>query len=277
MKTRDESTVTERRELVLLAVVLVVMSRAAGRPDALLVAGLLPVVTFLVGIRLVGRHEVPRRSLEALFVPSLLTGGAGGAIALVPAGLGLVPFVAAFAVLLDIVLALELRLAAQPTGPTEADRARIMLAAVVTAFIAFTGTAALVPGGWAEPTAIGAVGDASRPVLTQGWLLVLALDDALVALILGFRLAVLRYGTIRDTARSALTYAIVVAVAAGALRALDVPRLVGPALLALVFYLWDALHGSAPDRRREPRFLWEAILLVAMAFLVIAWNLGRSS
>ncbi len=60
---------------------------------------------------------------------------------------------------------------------------------------------------------------------------------------------------------------------AGAIRAIDLPRLVGPALLTLVFYLWDALHGSAPARRREPRFLWEVLLLAALGVVVVLWNL----
>ena len=89
----------------------------------------------------------------------------------------------------------------------------------------------------------------------------------------GYRVASVRYGSPRDAMRSALTYAIVIAVAAGAIRAMDVPRLVGPAALTLVFYLWDALHATAPARRREPRFLWETILLAALAVVVVAWNL----
>ena len=48
---------------------------------------------------------------------------------------------------------------------------------------------------------------------------------------------------------------------------------VGPAALTLVFYLWDALHATAPARRRDPRFLWETILLAALAVVVVAWNL----
>ena len=145
----------------------------------------------------------------------------------------------------------------------------MVLAAVVTAFVAFTGIATLVPGGLAQPG--GAT--AGSPTLTEGWLVVLALNDALVALVLGYRLAVLRYGTARDAARSAATFGIVVAVAAGAIRAIDLPQLVGPAVLTLVFYLWDALHGSGAVRRREPRFLWETILLVVLALVVVAWNL----
>jgi hypothetical protein len=273
MDPLDDSVVIARRELVLVAVVLVAMSRAAARPEAFLVAGLLPVVTFLAGAALLGGDRVPSRPYGALLIPAVLAGGAAAAIGLVPAGLGLVPALAVIGLLLDRTLDLELRLAAQPTGFTAGDRGRIATATVITAFVAFTGVAALVPGGWAEPVA-GAVGaDPSRPVLTEGWLLVLALDDALIAFILGYRLGVLRFATRGEALRSALTYAIVIAVAAGALRAIDAPRLVGPAVLALILYLWDTLHNAEPARRRDARFVWDAVLLAALAIAVIAWNL----
>ncbi len=48
-----------------------------------------------------------------------------------------------------------MRLLAQTGGATDADRARVLLAAIVAAFVAFTGVAALVPGGLAEPGGSG--------------------------------------------------------------------------------------------------------------------------
>lgn len=257
-----------RRELVIVATILVVMARLVERPDAFLVAGLLPVVVLLAGSAVLRTGELPGRPFEALLIPAVMTGGAAAALHLVPAGLGLVPALLVFAIALDRTLVLELRLLVQATGATDSDRARILVAAVLTAFVAFTGIAVLVPGGLPEPGT--ATADAT---LTEAWLLVLALDDALIALILGYRVATVRYGSSRDAVRSGLTYAIVIAVAAGALRAMDVPRLVGPAALTLVFYLWDALHATEPARRREPRFLWETILLAALAVVVVAWNL----
>jgi len=257
-----------RRELVVAAVVLVALTRAVEPADAFLVAGLLPVVMLLAGVGVLHLDTGGSRPFEALIVPAVLTGGTGAAIHLVPIGLGLIPVLLAFALVLDRMLALELRLLAQPTGPSETDTSRVRLAAVVTAFVAFTGIATLVPGGIAEPGGAASGGTA----VTEGWLVVMAINDALVALLLGYRLALFRYGTAMDAARSALTSAIVVAVTAGAIRAVDLPRLVGPALLTLVFYLWDSLHGSAPARRREPRFLWEVLLLAVLGVVVVLWN-----
>jgi hypothetical protein len=269
MHAPDPTSAYGRRELVLVAVLLVAMARLVQQPGAVIVASLLPVVILVAGAGILGNDTAPSRSFPALLIPAVLTGGAAAAIQLVPPGLGLVPYLAGFAFLLDRTLVLEMRLLTQTAGATDADRARVLLAAVAAAFVAFTGVAALVPGGLAEPGTAAAGADA---VLTEGWVIALAAADALVAALLGYRVATFRYGTAKDAARSALTYAIVVAVAAGAIRAIGVPLLVGPAVLTLVFYLWDALHGTAPARRREPRFLWETILLVALAAVVVAWN-----
>jgi hypothetical protein len=268
MTARPLDTTLARRELVLVSVVLVLFARLVDRGDAFLVAGLLPVVVLVAGSAVLRSDERPGRPFEALLIPATLTGGTAAALHLVPPGLALVPALLLFAWGLDRVLAMEVRLLSQATGTSDADRSRILAAAVITAFIAFTGIAVLVPGGLPEPGAT-----AADTGLTEGWLLVLAIDDALVALLLGYRVAAARYGSARDAVRSAITYAIVIAIAAGALRAMDLPRLVGPAALTLVFYLWDALHATAPARRRDPRFLWETILLAALAVVVVAWNL----
>jgi hypothetical protein len=270
MHAPEPSSFVARRELVLVATILVGLTRLVDLPDAFLVAGLLPVAMLLAGSGILGGDESPARPYESLLLPAVLTGGAAAAIHLVPAGAWMLVALGGFALLLDRVVALEMRLLAQPGGVTDGDRSRVMVYAVATAFIAFTGMATLVPGGLAEPGGTAATG---APSLSDGWLLVLALDDALVALLLGYRVAALRYGSAREAVRSALTYGIVIAIAAGAIRAIDLPRLVGPAILTLVFYLWDAQHGSAPARRREPRFVWEMILLGVLAIVVIAWNL----
>jgi hypothetical protein len=76
---------------------------------------------------------------------------------------------------------------------------------------------------------------------------------------------------------SALTYGAAIAIGAAALRAMGVPRLVGPALLTLVFYLWDAFTGTAPSRRRDRRWLGRIGVLVVLGLVVAAWNLSLRS
>ena len=47
----------------------------------------------------------------------------------------------------------------------------------------------------------------------------------------------------------------------------------GPAMLTLTFYLWDAFHAATPARRRDARWIWQTILLVGLGIAVIALNL----
>jgi hypothetical protein len=44
-------------------------------------------------------------------------------------------------------------------------------------------------------------------------------------------------------------------------------------MLTLTFYLWDAFHGAAPARRRDPRWLWQIALLVVLGLAVVGLNL----
>ena len=258
-----------RRELVLVAVILVAFARLVDRSDAFLVVILLPVVILLAGSAILRADERPGRPFESLLVPAVLTGGTAAALHARPrrawassrrwpcspsAWTGSSPWRSG--------CSRSRRASPTPTGRASSPRPWSRRSS------RSSGVAALVPGGLPEPGSTGI-----DTGLSEGWMLVLALGDALVALVLGYRVASVRYGSRRDAVRSALTYAIVIAVAAGAIRAMDVPRLVGPAALTLVFYLWDALHATAPARRREPRFLWETILLAVLAVVVVAWNL----
>jgi hypothetical protein len=269
MQSPDPTSPAARHELVLAATVLVALAALIDPADAFIVAALLPIVMVVAGIGVLGGREAPARPWASLLLPAALTGGAAAAIHLVPLGLWVLAALIGFAVVLDRIVALEMGILLQPSVVSEGDRAKVMMTAVGTAFIAFTGVAALVPGGMPEPAAPIAVGASA---MTTGWLIVLALADAVAALVIGWRISALRYGAPIEIARSALTYALVIAIAAGLIRAIDLPRLVGPAVLTLVFYLWDAQHGSAPARRRERRFLWEMMLLAILAIVVIAWN-----
>jgi len=104
-------------------------------------------------------------------------------------------------------------------------------------------------------------------------LAVLAAADALVAFLLGYRAAALRLSTLRVVLWSAFTYGAAIAIGAAALRAIEVQRLFGPALLTLAFYLLDAFHAASPTRRRDLRWVWQTALLAALGVVVVAWNL----
>jgi hypothetical protein len=54
---------------------------------------------------------------------------------------------------------------------------------------------------------------------------------------------------------------------------MGLPRLLGPALLTLVLYLWSAYRGVPRSARRDARWIWEVLLLAALGAFVIAWNL----
>jgi hypothetical protein len=267
----DPTSPYARRELVLVATLLVALASVITAADAVVVALLLPVVVLLAGLGMLGGRESSARPYASLLLPAVLTGGVAAVVQQVPTALWLLAALAVFAVVLDRILVVETGILVQTSGVSDGDRSRVLAAAVVTAFVAFTGVAALVPGGMPEPAGSPAAGSSS---MTEGWLAILALADAAVALVIGWRISLLRFGALPDVARSAFTYALVTAITAGLVRAIDLPRLVGPAVLTLVFYLWDVQHGSAPARRRERRFLWEMLLLAALAIVVVAWNLG---
>jgi hypothetical protein len=121
----------------------------------------------------------------------------------------------------------------------------------------------MVPGGLVQ----------TGGALEEGNLLVLAAADALVAGLLGYRASSLRVVTVRDALWSAFTYAAAIAIGAAALRAMEIPRLVGPALLTLAFYLWDAFISTAPRRRRDLRWIAQIAVLVGLGLIVAVWNL----
>ncbi|MFL5672382.1 MAG: hypothetical protein ACJ77C_09850, partial [Chloroflexota bacterium] len=64
-----------------------------------------------------------------------------------------------------------------------------------------------------------------------------------------------------------------IAIGAAALRAIGISLLVGPALLTLVFYLWDAFISTTPSRRRDRRWIGRVAVLAGLGAIVVAWNL----
>jgi hypothetical protein len=265
-----------RRDLVLLAVVVVGLSRLLDGPLAWIVAAFLLGAVLLGTLAVLGTLDAPDAErgvpIESLILPAVAAAGCLGAIQLVPVGVWLLPALGATALLIDRTVVLEGRLVVSDVGLTEEERSSVLIALLVTGFIAFVGVGALVPGGLAG--AISPAG-ATGPVtpLRAADLLVLASADALIAGLLGYRAASLRMLNLRDALWSAATYAVAIAITAAALRAMALPRLVGPALLTLAFYLWDAIHGASPARRRDPSWIWQTAVLVVLGILVAGWNL----
>jgi hypothetical protein len=183
----------------------------------------------------------------------------------------LIPALVGVGCLVASSITIERRILARPSGPTAADRTALLGLVVLVAFVAFTGIAAAIPGALVEPPPTGV--EATVPGLALGGLALLAALDGLVAGILGYRLAALEGPTLRGALGAALSYAAVIAIAAAALRAMGLPRLLGPALLTLVFYLWSAYRGVPRGARRDPRWIWEVLLLAALGVLVVLWNL----
>ena len=107
--TLDPSAVLARRELVVAAVVMVALTRAVESADAFLIAGLLPVVMLAAGVGVLRIGTAGTRPFEALLIPHAHGRGRSGdppradrpRARADPVG---------FAILLDRILVLELRL-----------------------------------------------------------------------------------------------------------------------------------------------------------------------
>jgi hypothetical protein len=263
-----------RHELVLTASIVIVLSRLVDGPAAWLVAVLLGGSLVASSPWLLGAANPRSIPVESTILPALAAVASLGAIRVIPGGVATLIAIAGAAFLIDRTLALEVRLHLRVSPPSADDRTLVLAYSVVTGFLAFVGVAALVEGGLVASTVGPAAGADSLVGLSEAGLLVLALADALVAGLLGFRLAVMRERNQRTAVLSGLTYAAVVAIAAGAIRAVALPSLLGPAIVTLVFFLWDGIHGSAPAQRRDPRWIWQTALLFVLGLAVVAWNLA---
>ena len=259
------------RDLVIAATVLVALSRFVDGPAAWVI-GVVALIAVALGTvevlaaadaRVTAAGGVP---VEHLILPGATILAGVGVIRLVPVGLLFLPALAGIAWLLARVLATEARVLGAPGGATADDRSALVVEALVIAFLGFTGVAALVPGGLAEPGAGGAA-------LAGPDLALLALADGAIAFLLGYRAAALRTTRLRDVVLSGLTSGAAITIGATALRAMAIPRFAGPALLALVYFLWDAIHEAPAGRRRDARRLWEIALLVVLGIVVIVWSL----
>jgi hypothetical protein len=272
---RRRPVAAARRDLEIVATTVVGMAAVLDGPLvwlaailllAAMVLGTLQVLATTGDERVMGDAGIP---VESLILPAVAAIGCLGVIRLVPVGLAIVPALVATALLIDRALAVETSLLAADQGPSPEDRSVALVTMLVIALVAFVGIAAVVPGG------IAGLEPAGAPVapLPLGNLLLLGFADAVIAGLLGYRAAALRATSLREALWSALTYGVAIAIGAAAIRAMGIPRLIGPALLMFLFYLWDVLHGTAPTRRRDPRWIWQTALLAGLGALVALWNI----
>lgn len=263
-----------RRDLALAAVTVVGLSRLIEPPTVWLVAILLLGAMLLGALQVLGDESARRGGslgtpVESLILPAVAAVACVGAIRLVPFGLWLAPALALTWLVVARTLALEARLADEDAEIDDDARTNVLVTTLIVGFLAFVGIGASVLGGLVQPGAGGAAGGP----LPESDLLVLAAGDAVVALLLGYRVASLRLVSARAVVFAAATYAAAIAIGAAAVRAMEIPRLLGPALLTLAFYLWDAVNAATPARRRDARWIWQTLLLAILGAVVIAWNL----
>jgi len=208
-------------------------------------------------------------AVESLILPGAAALAALGAIRLFPIGLAVAPAIVLAGALVGLAVVTELRITRASGPPSSADRTAVLIQVLIIGFLGFAGVGSLVPGGLPDPgQGGGGIGGNALPVLAQ------AGGDAVIAFLLAYRVAALRSSNFRDVAWFGLTGAAVVAIAAVALRSIEIPRILGPALLVLVFFLWDAIHSGGAVRRRDPLRVWETVALVVLAILVIGWSAG---
>lgn len=258
-----------RREIVVVAAIVIGLSRLIAGPPAWALGLIAAALVWLGARRVVAARSVGPIQPEATLLPATAAFAGVAVLQLVPVGIGLVPAVAAAAALIEIAIALEARIAARPMGFTPLDRTLLIGVSLIVAFVGYTGVAGLLPGVLGMPLAPGE----PRVVPPLADLVTLAGVDAAITFVLGYRLAALRAPLWTFAARTALTYAAAIAIAAGFFSAAALPRFLGPALLTLVLFLWESFVGAEAPTRRDPRFIWQVTLLAILAVVVVAWNL----
>jgi hypothetical protein len=265
-----------QRELLVAAVAVLAVGRLVDASVAWVIALLLAAVVIL-GTRAAFRAADPEASATVPPETGLVAGVLAAGLLLVgralPADWAYVAGLAIAAVLLLVAVLAEGRAVAY--GATAAGRAPILAVSVMAAFVGFTAAAGLVASGLSiEAGAPPGELNAGVGGLSDAGLIVLAAADALIALVLSYRLARLLPAPPRAALAGAASSAAVVALAVGLLRAIAVPLALGPVLLTIVFVLWDSVRSSSVALRRDPRWIWQLGLLGVLGIVVVGWNLA---
>lgn len=251
-----------RRELAALATALVIASRPLEGDLVWLVGVLVLAAVVLGGLQALDLGEPRGVAIESVITPAVAAAASVGAIRLVPVGLLLIPAVALVFILIDRALAVEATLITRPADPPPEDRNALTAVVLTSAFLAFAGAAGVV-----VPAA-----DQGAGAVSEIGLLALVVADAIVAGLIGFRLALLDSPSLGDAAWGAVTFGAIAGIGAAAFRAIALPLLVGPAFLTLLLYLWSLYMRRPQALGGERRRIAEAGVLVVLGFLVAGWN-----
>jgi hypothetical protein len=229
-----------------------------------LAVGLAAAATALGGFVIFSEHEPRGVPVESLALPVVACVSAAGLGRVAGPTLWIVPAIVAGATLVFLALTVEGRLLG-PIGPELPRRAgQVVPLAVLLAFTSFVSVAAAMPGGLRASSGVP---------LDEGGLVLMAVADAFVAFLLGYRLAALDASSLGRALSAAGTFAAIIGVSAALTRAWSLPRLLGPAVLAAVFYLWSAYRAASAAERRSSHWIWEYVALAGAAAIAVAWNL----
>ena len=256
---------TAARDLLVVAVALLGLGRLVDASVAPVVALLLGIAVML-GTRATLRADDPDAQAtvppEAGLVAGVLAATLLLAARFVPLSWGFGAALVASAVVLFVAVLAERRAVVHAADAS--PRLPLLTVSVIAAFIGFTSVAGMVDGALVTGSA----------ALSESGLLALAAADALIAGLLTYRLGRLEPAPPRVAVIGVVTSGLVIALAAGLLRAVAVPTALWPAILTVVFFLWDAVRSSSVAIRRDPRWIWQFGLLAVLSAVVVVWNLG---
>jgi hypothetical protein len=206
--------------------------------------------------------------VEALTTPAVAAMSTTALAHVVGADASMIAILAGGALLVAATLVIERRLMDPADDAHERHQRQLIPLAVLLAFLAFAGVAGTVVAGLPAP----ATGSGGPVAVDGGSLLLMAVADAVVAFLLGYRLAASRTPELIEAAWAAGTFAVVIGVAAALVHAIALPTLLGPAVLAGVFYLWNAYRAAPGAERRSAGWFWEYLVLLAALLGAVAWN-----
>jgi hypothetical protein len=267
------------RELGLVVATLAVLGRFVTGPNLLLVTGLVVLVAVAGTAALLGELRPWRWSAERAAIPAVAAFAAMGTAHL----LDPVPWLAVLFAGSWIVVTWAVGIEIAPPRPlpilppdpeeepdsadaiasTHAKPTSARLGAFGLAFLGFAAIGGIVPGGVA--------GD-GQPLTVWVFLATIALDVTIGG-VAGYRIAVLRPHSRGEALIALYQYSMVLAPVGVLIRVLALPRLFGPAVLALAAYVITSLRESDEPVRFNVRLLEETAVLLAAGVLVVVVGL----